>query len=130
MKIANDKINFDDGDIAQLSPAMQKALQLFVGTNTDPDTGAFVVPAFSPLNTAVNAVLDNARKLITKAQSDNLADLTAALALADDATKAQAQLFLDQAAAVVGITIKPQPSPTDPPIDEPPILAQAAELKV
>lgn len=111
MKISNDTILFDDSDLAQLSPALQKGLQQYVGTNTDPDTGEFLVTPASVLNAAVAGILDGATKLITKAQSDNLTDLAGALAIADDATKAKVQVFLDQAFVAAGISPKPQPAP-------------------
>jgi len=110
MKILNDQVTFDDTDIAQLSPALQKGLQLFVGTALD-DQGNLKLPASQFLSDTVNAILKSAGQLIAKLEHDNFKDFSTAFVAADAATQAQVQPLLDQAALILGVKIDPPPAP-------------------
>jgi hypothetical protein len=110
MKIINDTITFDSADVALLSPGVQKVLQNHVGTNTD-GNGNFIVTIEQAFSDAVNNIVISARKSAGEKQLTNLDDFAKAFAVADDTTKAAAQALLDQAAAVVGVVINPQPVP-------------------
>lgn len=92
MKILNDQIVFDASDISQFSPGLQKALSLWPGS------------AEGFYSQAANVVTENALKNAKAQGSRELENLAQAITVADPVKVAQAQVFIDQAKAVLGVT--------------------------
>jgi predicted S18 family serine protease len=102
MQITNDIITIETADLVALSRQATAALSAAVSNRMAPEEYLSIV---------VNSALSSALESRAKTQLDNLNEFAKALAVADDTAKATAQTFLDQAAAAVGVVIKPQPLP-------------------
>jgi hypothetical protein len=107
MRIDNDKIIFELGDIALLSPGLQHGLQKLAGFELGANGKLVPRPPTYSLDVAAARVLTSASKAVLSEQEPKFNEFLLALSVADPATKQQAQAFLDQAAAVVGKVILP-----------------------
>lgn len=110
MKITNDKLEFESGDIELFSPAMQKALAL-VSAPSAPES--ILISAF---NSTVDAVLATLKRTTIS----DVTPLAEALAVEKDPGKrAQVEDLIDQAKQILDVKDEKDPAVSLNPTAEP-----------